>query len=188
MYENGKVVGVKSDGEVAKAKMVIGDPSYFPDKVKKIGKVIRCTCFLTHPIPNTDNADSIQIIIPQNQIGRKHDIYIAMVSATHNVCAKGHYLAIVSTIVETDNPQEEIKPGLNLLGPIAEKFTNITDLFEPTTHGEDNVYVSSSYDATSHFETTTDDVQRIYYEMEGKKLVLKQRPTQAEEENFNVAA
>lgn len=174
VYENGKAVGVKSDGEVAKAKKIIGDPSYFPDKVKKTGKVIRCTCLLTHPIPNTDNVDSVQIIIPQNQIGRKHDIYIAMVSSAHNVCAKGHYLAIVSTIVETDNPQEEIRPGLKLLGPILDQFVNITDLYAPTTKGEDNVFVSRSYDATSHFETTTDDVQRIYMEMEGKPLGKKE--------------
>jgi Rab GDP dissociation inhibitor len=49
------------------------------------------------------------------------DIYIASVSATHNVCAKDYYLAIVSTIVETDNPENEIKPGLDLLGPYVEK-------------------------------------------------------------------
>jgi len=49
------------------------------------------------------------------------DIYIAEVSSAHNVCAKNHYLAIVSTIVETDNPQIEIKPGLDLLGPILDK-------------------------------------------------------------------
>jgi Rab GDP dissociation inhibitor len=49
------------------------------------------------------------------------DIYIAEVSAAHNVCAKNHYLAIVSTIVETDNPHIEIKPGLDLLGPILDK-------------------------------------------------------------------
>jgi Rab GDP dissociation inhibitor len=37
----GQFVGVKSEGETAKAKIVIGDPSYFVDanKVKKIGKV-----------------------------------------------------------------------------------------------------------------------------------------------------
>ncbi|ORY83640.1 putative secretory pathway GDP dissociation inhibitor 1 [Protomyces lactucae-debilis] len=187
VYEGGKAVGVKSGGETARAKKIIGDPSYFPEKVKKVGRVIRATCLLTHPIPNTDDVDSVQIIIPQNQIGRKHDIYVALVSATHNVCAKGHYLAVVSTMVETDNPQEEIRPGLKLLGPILDQFTNISDLYEPTTKGEDNVFVSRSYDATSHFETTTDDVNRIYQEMEGKPLVLKQRPTQAEEENFNVA-
>jgi Rab GDP dissociation inhibitor len=50
------------------------------------------------------------------------DIYIAEVSSAHNVCAKNHYLAIVSTIVETDNPQIEIKPGLDLLGPILDKY------------------------------------------------------------------
>ena len=50
------------------------------------------------------------------------DIYIAEVSSAHNVCAKDHYLAIVSTIVETDNPHIEIKPGLDLLGPILDKY------------------------------------------------------------------
>ena len=44
-----------------------------------------------------------------------------MVSSTHSVCAKDVYIAIVSTIVETDKPELEIKPGLNLLGPIYEK-------------------------------------------------------------------
>src|SRR5271170_663859 len=53
------------------------------------------------------------------------DIYIAEVSSAHNVCAKNHYLAIVSTIVETDNPQIEIKPGLDLLGPILDKYISL---------------------------------------------------------------
>ena len=37
--ENGRVCGVTSQGETAKTKMVISDPSYFPDKVKKDGQV-----------------------------------------------------------------------------------------------------------------------------------------------------
>lgn len=37
--ETGQVCGVTSQGETAKTKMVIGDPSYFPDKVKKDGQV-----------------------------------------------------------------------------------------------------------------------------------------------------
>lgn len=49
------------------------------------------------------------------------DIYIAMVSSTHNVCAKDVYIAIVSTIVETNRPEQEIEPGLRLLGTIYEK-------------------------------------------------------------------
>ena len=71
---DGKFTGVKSEGEVVKAKFVIGDPSYFPSKVKKIGKVVRIICFLNHPIPNTGDADSLQIVIPQNQVKRKNGI------------------------------------------------------------------------------------------------------------------
>jgi Rab GDP dissociation inhibitor len=72
VYENGVAAGVRSGEEVAKAKTIIGDPSYFPGKVRKIGKVIRAICLLQHPIPNTDNADSVQLIIPQNQVARRH--------------------------------------------------------------------------------------------------------------------
>ena len=49
------------------------------------------------------------------------DIYISCVSFAHNVCTKGYYLAMVSTNVETSNPEEELRPGLSLLGPIEEK-------------------------------------------------------------------
>ena len=37
--ESGQVCGVTSQGETAKTKMVISDPTYFPDKVKKVGQV-----------------------------------------------------------------------------------------------------------------------------------------------------
>ena len=72
VYENGVAIGVRSGDEVAKAKIIVGDPSYFPGKVHRIGKVVRAICLLEHPIPNTDNADSVQLIIPQNQVGRRH--------------------------------------------------------------------------------------------------------------------
>lgn len=49
------------------------------------------------------------------------DIYISMVSATNQVSTKGWYVAMVSTTVETANPEAEILPGLQLLGPITEK-------------------------------------------------------------------
>ena len=37
--ENGAINGVTSQGETVKTKCVIADPTYFPDKVKKVGKV-----------------------------------------------------------------------------------------------------------------------------------------------------
>lgn len=49
------------------------------------------------------------------------DIYVSLVSYTHQVAAKGWFVAMVSALVETDNPEQEIKVGLDLLGPIKQK-------------------------------------------------------------------
>jgi Rab GDP dissociation inhibitor len=184
---DGKFVGVTSGGETVKAKQVIGDPSYFnggkDGKVRVVeeGKVVRAICFLKHPIPGTDDSDSCQIIIPQNQVNRRNDIYIAMVSSTHNVCAKDVYVAIVSTIVETDKPELEIRPGLELLGPIYDKFVDITPLYTPISSGsDDNVFITQSYDATSHFETVVEDVQDVWKRVMGTDLVLKKREVEVQ--------
>merc|ERR1719282_1207441 len=61
--EDGKVCGVKShseDGteEVARAKMVICDPSYAGDaKTTMQGHIIRSICILGEPIPHTKDQD-----------------------------------------------------------------------------------------------------------------------------------
>jgi Rab GDP dissociation inhibitor len=65
LFDNGKVCGIRSGDQTAKAPLVICDPSYTnPDKIKPTGKVIRASCLLNHPTPNTHNAPSIQIILP----------------------------------------------------------------------------------------------------------------------------
>ncbi|KAK1921046.1 GDP dissociation inhibitor [Papiliotrema laurentii] len=190
--EDGKFVGVTSGGETVKAKKVIGDPSYFGAgqeldesggqvRVIETGKVVRAICILKHPIPGTDDADSAQIIIPQNQVGRKNDIYIAAVSAAHNVAAKDVWIAMVSTIVETSVPEREILPGLQLLGSVIDKFVSITPLYAPTSDGtNDNIFITKSYDATSHFETVVEDVSDVWQRVKGEKLVLKKREVEVE--------
>ena len=80
------------------------------------------------------DALSTQIIIPQKQVGRKSDIYISMVSYTHQVSAKGWFIAMISTSVETANPEAEIQPGLNLLGPIKQKFIQVNNQGEPSNN------------------------------------------------------
>ena len=150
VYEGGKATGIKAtmtgvDPEMkfeTKAKMILGDPSYFPNKVKITGHVLRAICILKHPLAGTNDSDSCQLIIPQSQVGRKNgksahsgsmqsgntnmlptDIYIACVSSAHNVCPKGYWIAIVSTIAETSaNHHLELQPGLERLGKVEEQF------------------------------------------------------------------
>ena len=43
-------------------------------QVKKVGKVARAICIMNHPIPNTNDSSSVQIILPQKQLGRKSDM------------------------------------------------------------------------------------------------------------------
>lgn len=43
-----------------------------------------------------------------NKLNNLIDIYISMVSSDHAVCAKGLYIAMISTTVETDKPELEI--------------------------------------------------------------------------------
>ncbi|MGH0135587.1 UNVERIFIED_CONTAM: hypothetical protein FKN15_008642 [Acipenser sinensis] len=372
VMENGHVIGVKSEGEVARCKQLICDPSYLQERVQKVGQVIRVICVLSHPIKNTNEANSCQIIIPQNQVNRKSDhsmppvmtlshgsscefsgklmnqqllivpasnikitqsglvkaqprgvqgesysaglhpgcakqaglhwglegfsavkpagtvsphrstanpagqalielrtdtcgaglcppeagssltsahkflgveeevasfgspqpyiyvcmisyahnvaaqgkyiaivsttvetsepekeiepalellepidhnnnlvsqvpsnqpridIYVCMISYAHNVAAQGKYIAIVSTTVETSEPEKEIEPALELLEPIDHKFVAISDLYESTDDGsESQIFSSRSYDATTHFETTCNDIKDIYKRMTG---------------------
>ncbi|OAR01517.1 hypothetical protein LLEC1_06324 [Akanthomyces lecanii] len=181
--EGGKTVGIKATMAgveelkfETRAKMILGDPSYFPGKTKVVGHVLRAICILKHPLAGTSDSDSCQLIIPQSQVGRKNDIYVACVSSAHNVCPKGYWIAIVSTIAETQaNHHLELQPGLDRLGAIEEQFMGPPiPMYEPLEDGtKDNVFISKSYDATSHFETTTDDVKDIYRRATGEELKVE---------------
>ncbi|PWZ39426.1 Guanosine nucleotide diphosphate dissociation inhibitor 1 [Zea mays] len=193
--DEGKVCGVTSEGETAKCKKVVCDPSYLPDKVKKIGKVFRAIAIMSHPIPNTAESHSVQIILPQKQLGRRSDMQVFLISSPRfihyllvfhlhiscvsnvgsnlHVCIPGKFIAFVSAQAETDNPEKELKPGIDLLGKVDELFIDIYDRYEPTNDSSaDNCFISTSYDATTHFESTVMDVLSLYTKITGKTVDL----------------
>lgn len=49
-----------------------------------------------------------------------------LVSSLHNVCKKGFSIAIVSTNVETNNPEKELEPAFDMIGPVLEKFFTVS--------------------------------------------------------------
>jgi Rab GDP dissociation inhibitor len=101
----------------------------------------------------------------------------------------------VSTIAETSsNHHLELAAGIERLGRIEEQFmvnpsspipstTLLTNspqqgppipLYEPLEDGtKDNIFISKSYDPSSHFETTTDDVRDIYRRLAGEELKVE---------------
>jgi len=187
VIEDGKAVGVQSSEDpkpIAHCKFIVADPSYFPDRVRCTGKVVRAICILSHPVPNTDNAESAQIIIPQKQVGRRSDIYVSIVSAANNVAPKGRWIATCAATVENPagDPAKELDPAIALLGAIDEKFVYVSDIMEPLDDGtESKIFISKSYDATSHFETTIDDVADMYRRITGKELDLSPKEQKDDE-------
>ncbi|KAJ9465397.1 putative secretory pathway GDP dissociation inhibitor 1 [Diplonema papillatum] len=171
--DDGEFAGVVADGgKLAKAKFVVGDPTYFPDRVTKIGQVARAICLMDKPLDGIKSAQSAQIIIPHSQVKppRKHDIYVVMLSEIHKVVPQGKYLAIVSTFAETANPEEELAPGLALCGKhIIDKFVSVSPLYEPNDDGsKSKCYISDSYDSSSHFEAAAANILKLYEKITGK--------------------
>ncbi len=172
-----KVCGVKVEGQVIKTKAVLADPSYLvgTPKVKLVERVARSICLLKHPVAGTNDTDSCQIIVPAQQTKRHHDIYIAVVSSAQAVCARGFHVACISTVLEGKEEKgadEELKPAFDLLGQIEKRFTWVSNRYIPTDDGSaDNVFVTSSLDASSHFENETTEVLKMFPLVSGGKQV-----------------
>jgi Rab GDP dissociation inhibitor len=176
---DGKVTGLKSEGEAVRCHKLIADPSYFigTDKVRKVGQNARCICILSHPIPDTNDADSCQIILPQKETERKSDIYVSVTSFHHQTAAKGKWIAVVSARVETHKPHDELIPALRLLGKIDKEFFWVSDEYAPTQDGsKDNVFISHSFDASSHFESATEDIMNLHLRATGTPADLTAKP------------
>ena len=118
----GVACGVRVKDVVARTKLVIGDPSYFPSLVENRGKVVRAIAILDHPVQGSGEppTQSHQIIFPNTSIGRVNDVYLFCTSASHKCAPAGKFLAFVSTNVEgpTDGMsveavgQRELSAGL----------------------------------------------------------------------------
>ncbi|KAJ8763026.1 hypothetical protein K2173_023231 [Erythroxylum novogranatense] len=139
---------VTSEGKTAECKKVVCDPSYLPNKVRKVGRVARAIAIMSHPIPNTSNSHSRQ--------------YLFCCSYSSNVTPKGKFITFV-----------ELQPGIDLLGPVDEIFFDIYERYEPVNEPYlDNCFISMSYNATMHFESTVTDVWKMYSLITGKVSIF----------------
>jgi Rab GDP dissociation inhibitor len=185
--ESGKVTGVESEGKVAYCKQLIADPSYFAgtDKIKKTGQIARCIAITSTPIKGT-NSDSAQIIIPAKAIKeRKSDVYASMISYHHRIAAEGKFIVVMSAVVEGKEVKEDDQKGveatckrelaaaIGLLEKVDELFFWVTDSFEAVNDSKkDGCFISNTYDATTHFESTTTEVLELYEKITGSKIDL----------------
>lgn len=69
----------------------------------------------------------------------------------------------------------------DLLGGVKEKFIKVSDRYEPIKNFGDGVFISNSFDATSHFESETENVLKMYKDITGKDLDLTNLPEDNDE-------
>jgi len=70
-----------------------------------------------------------------------------------------------------------LKPGLDLLGPVKYSGVSVQDVYEPVIKGsQDGMYCSASYDPTTHFETTIQEVLDLYQEIMGAPIDFSKPP------------
>lgn len=59
-------------------------------------------------------------------------------SYDHNVAAKPFFVVLVATTAETNHPEQEIAPGIRLLGRMRDCFVSVSNIYEPTIDGKTN--------------------------------------------------
>lgn len=184
---DGAAAGIRVKDVVAKTKTVIADPSYFPQLCKPTGKVVRAIALLDQPIAGAEGANSFQVIFPAAQVARQNDLYLFCCGADHKVAPVGRFVAFLSTTVEGSaegmtakaTAERELAAGLQLLSSATRIFFDVYDLMSPLKDGKtDHVYLSESFDATTHFETAITDVMGMYKRITGADLVLTDGPQQ----------
>lgn len=68
--------------------------------------------------------------------------------------------------------------AIKLALPGLHRFFTVADIYEPTEDGkESQCFITTSYDATSHFETTCDDVLDVWKRITGEDLDLNKQLT-----------
>jgi Rab GDP dissociation inhibitor len=183
--ESGVASGVEVMGVTANAKIVVGDPSYFPSLVAKKGSVVRAIALTDTLVESTNGNTSYQVIFPGASVGRVNDVYVFCCSNAHKVAPEGKFICFVSTTVEGDCTgmsveaiaKKELEAGLNLLKSPIKIFYDQYDLLAPKENGvKDKVFISESFDATTHFETAITDVLHMYERINCEKLVLTDGP------------
>lgn len=62
-------------------------------------------------------------------------------------------------------------------------FVSVSSMYEPVEDGsKNNLWISNSYDATSHFESASINIKDIYEKIVGEKLDLNIEPSEDDEE------
>lgn len=91
---------------------------------------------------------------------------------THGVCKKGFFIVIISTTKEKETFDEDMQVAFEMVGKPLYRFDSEEIMYEDANNKNDGIFVTQSLDATSHFESSAEDVCKIYKAITGKDVDL----------------
>lgn len=87
------------------------------------------------------------------------------------MCKKGFFIVIISTTKEKEKFDDDISIALEMVGKILYRF-DIEEVMYEAVNYNDNIFITNSLDATSHFESSAENVCQVYKAITGKELDL----------------
>ena len=146
------IVGDKA----ARAPIVVGDSSWFrDDRQKKTGKCIRSICILNHPLEGCETGKSVVFHFYRKQFIKagykphESDINCLCLPWKMGVCPKGIYIVVISTTVETQKAEKELKIVYDVIGNVLEHFDAVTTLYRPKkATKQQGIFIFKSPDAS----------------------------------------
>lgn len=145
---------------VVKTRNLLGEPLYFLDKVTEVKRVIHSTCIVKGNVDLIRGAPSAQVIFLASELKRRNDIFLLVLGERERATPKGFKIAMISTVLETQDPESEIAFVTSKLGNVVRTFIEVRSLYEPTTI-TDGIFISKTVDQSTHFESLYSDIQRL---------------------------
>ena len=153
----------------ARAKHVIADPSYFPSLCEVKSRIVRSLSVCAEPVLRDKAGGSCQIIFPAAELNRKHDVYVLQLSSEQGVVPPGHYLVLISSVLESGDAAREIEPVRSVLGMHSiQDFVRVCEFAVP--HHRSNtpgIHITESLSSASHFESNADNIFTIFEKVHG---------------------
>mmetsp|Transcript_8177 Transcript_8177/g.10778 ORF Transcript_8177/g.10778 Transcript_8177/m.10778 type:complete len:524 (-) Transcript_8177:194-1765(-) len=168
----GKILGLATKTQLFRAPKIVGNGTWFPShKTFDTGKIIRSHCtLLENPSFMDPNADSCHLIVPGNEMGCRNDIHIAVFSSFQGLCPHGAHLLVLTKVVETESPSEELRPAFAYLPNIVQRYDEIRTMYEATDDGtRDFCFAfSDNYSESCTYEDDMEEVLSVYEKITGK--------------------
>ncbi|KAG0439487.1 putative secretory pathway GDP dissociation inhibitor 1 [Dictyocoela muelleri] len=158
---------IESITRKVKSKYLICDPSYVKSLTKPIYSIIRCTCLIKGKPEILPNKDASQIIFLNSFFNRKNDIFVLILSEKEKACPENYYVALISTVIETDSPKDEIEFVISKLGNVIQRFYRIDHVYEYFSK-VNGLFVSKSVDHTTHLESVLKNIDEIWKEIKNE--------------------